>query len=212
LNPFARPCDQLDVSGQQEPRRIKRPAKSRTRARRNRPPPTLEKLPRQFLRSARAPPIHPRVDQSGPSGGPSPGGPALLHKDRLLSGRACAPRRRCAILRHASFLGNRHVRWPAPRNRSCRHLRPDCRPGASRPRRPQSLPPPPRPGGSARRPRLCVGDGCDRPRGRRGGHPPSSARTIFAPATIALILPKATSRGRYLSPQSGATTTRSIGT
>ncbi len=35
---------------------------------------------------------------------------------------------------------------------------------------------------------------------------PISARTRRAPATIARILPSATSRGRYFSPQSGATT------
>ena len=40
----------------------------------------------------------------------------------------------------------------------------------------------------------------------------SSPRTIAAPSTIACILPKATSRGRYFSPQSGATTMRSAGT
>src|SRR5690606_6407349 len=40
----------------------------------------------------------------------------------------------------------------------------------------------------------------------------SSARTIAAPSAIAFILPKATSRGRYLSPQSGATMIFSAGT
>ena len=39
--------------------------------------------------------------------------------------------------------------------------------------------------------------------------PPSSRRTMAAPATIACSLPNATSRGRYLSPQSGATISRS---
>ena len=40
----------------------------------------------------------------------------------------------------------------------------------------------------------------------------SSRRTMAAPAAMACILPKATSRGRYLRPQSGATTMRSAGT
>src|SRR5690606_15333380 len=40
----------------------------------------------------------------------------------------------------------------------------------------------------------------------------NSARTIAAPSAIAFILPNATSRGRYLSPQSGATMIRSAGT
>ena len=40
----------------------------------------------------------------------------------------------------------------------------------------------------------------------------TSARTIAAPSTIAFILPKATSRGRYFMPQSGATTIFSAGT
>ena len=40
----------------------------------------------------------------------------------------------------------------------------------------------------------------------------NSCRTMFAPSTIARILPKATSRGRYFSPQSGATTMRSADT
>src|SRR5690606_13502539 len=40
----------------------------------------------------------------------------------------------------------------------------------------------------------------------------SSARTIAAPSAIAFILPNATSRGRYLSPQSGATMIFSAGT
>ena len=40
----------------------------------------------------------------------------------------------------------------------------------------------------------------------------SSLRTIAAPSTIAFILPNATSRGRYFSPQSGATTIFSAGT
>jgi hypothetical protein len=44
------------------------------------------------------------------------------------------------------------------------------------------------------------------------GYAPSSRRTMAAPSTIAFILPKAESRGRYLSPQSGATTMRSAGT
>src|SRR5262249_12347349 len=39
----------------------------------------------------------------------------------------------------------------------------------------------------------------------------SSCRTIFAPFAIACILPKATSRGRYFMPQSGATTIRCAG-
>src|SRR5262249_16544744 len=38
-----------------------------------------------------------------------------------------------------------------------------------------------------------------------------SRRTISAPSTIARIFPNATSRGRYLRPQSGATTIRSAG-
>src|SRR5271165_83080 len=55
---------------------------------------------------------------------------------------------------------------------------------------------------------------CHRDRGRRsdeirGSAPihaaPSSALTSRAPSTIAFILPKAASRGRYLRPQSGAT-------
>jgi hypothetical protein len=37
--------------------------------------------------------------------------------------------------------------------------------------------------------------------------PRSSARTSFAPSTMACILPKATSCGRYFRPQSGATIT-----
>jgi hypothetical protein len=41
---------------------------------------------------------------------------------------------------------------------------------------------------------------------------PNSCRTIFAPSTIACIFLKATSRGRYFNPQSGATTIRSAGT
>jgi hypothetical protein len=40
----------------------------------------------------------------------------------------------------------------------------------------------------------------------------NSCRTIFAPSTIARTLPKAMSRGRYFSPQSGATTMRSADT
>ena len=40
----------------------------------------------------------------------------------------------------------------------------------------------------------------------------SSRRTIAAPSTIAFIFPNATSRGRYFSPQSGATTIFSAGT
>src|SRR5690606_15785768 len=40
----------------------------------------------------------------------------------------------------------------------------------------------------------------------------SSSRTMRAPSTIAFILPNATSRGRYLSPQSGATMIFSAGT
>ena len=42
--------------------------------------------------------------------------------------------------------------------------------------------------------------------------PVSSRRTIAAPSAIAFILPKATARGRYFMPQSGATTSRSAGT
>ena len=41
--------------------------------------------------------------------------------------------------------------------------------------------------------------------GRRAYFAPSSARTMRAPSTIAFVLPKAASRGRYLRPQSGAT-------
>src|SRR5438132_3741668 len=38
----------------------------------------------------------------------------------------------------------------------------------------------------------------------------TSMRRIFAPSTIAFIFPKATSRGRYFMPQSGATMTSSL--
>ena len=48
--------------------------------------------------------------------------------------------------------------------------------------------------------------------GSRQRAAPSSSRTNAAPATIALSLAKATSRGRYFMPQSGATTIRSAGT
>ena len=41
--------------------------------------------------------------------------------------------------------------------------------------------------------------------------PVISRRTIAAPSTIAFILPKATVRGKYLRPQSGATIIRSAG-
>src|SRR5271170_6332673 len=44
-----------------------------------------------------------------------------------------------------------------------------------------------------------------RPRRDADFHRPTSARTIFAPSTIAFILPNADSRGRYFRPQSGAT-------
>ena len=49
--------------------------------------------------------------------------------------------------------------------------------------------------------------------GRRSNQPIcSSCRTIAAPSASAFILPKATARGRYSMPQSGATTSRSAGT
>src|SRR5690606_4027000 len=49
----------------------------------------------------------------------------------------------------------------------------------------------------------------DHPHAFQAGSQAISARTIAAPSAIAFILPKADSRGRYLSPQSGATTIRS---
>jgi hypothetical protein len=56
-------------------------------------------------------------------------------------------------------------------------------------------------------PRRCA------PRNDGAGYEPAtSARMIFAPSTIACILPKATSRGRYFRPQSGATMMSSAAT
>src|SRR5262249_30546315 len=49
-------------------------------------------------------------------------------------------------------------------------------------------------------------------RRRQAGQPPTSRRTIRVPSTIAPSLAKATSRGRWRSPQSGLTARRAAGT